>query len=85
MRRRAAATTDPDPDLVDEMLECYITWREPRTGVQDAYADWRAAAAHDRERAFHTYVAALDREQLAAEDYQRAVERSVAASRTSGS
>ena len=53
--------------------------------MQDAYADWRAAAAHDRERAFHAYVTALDREQFAAEDYQRAVERSVAASRTSGS
>ncbi len=85
MRRRTAETAQPDPDLVDEMLECYITWRERRTGVQDAYAAWRAAAAHDRERAFHAYVAALDREELAAEEYQRAVERSVPASPSDGS
>ena len=78
MRRKAAPPEQPDSDLVDEMLECYITWRERRTGVQDAYAAWRSSAAHDRDRAFHAYMAALDREQLAAEDYQRAVERSTA-------
>ncbi|MGZ4288842.1 MAG: hypothetical protein ACXVW5_32295 [Solirubrobacteraceae bacterium] len=78
MRRRAAPQPD-HPDLVDEMLERYIIWREQRTGVQDAYATWRGAAAHDRERAFHAYAAALDREQLAAEEYQRAVELSAAA------
>ena len=68
----------PDPDIVDEMIERYITWRERRTRVRNAYAAWRAAAAHDRDRAFHAYSAALDREQLAAEEYQRAVERSAA-------
>jgi hypothetical protein len=79
MRRRPAAAEQPDSDLVDDMLECYLIWREERSGVQDAYAAWRSATAHDRDRAFHTYVAALDREQSAAEDYQRAVERSAAA------
>ena len=76
---------DPNPDLVDDMIERYITWRERRGGVQEAYAAWHAAAAHDRNRAFHTYVAALDREQLAAEEYQLAVERSAAAPRSNGS
>ncbi len=75
----------PDSELVDEMIERYIAWRERRTGVQDAYASWHAAAAHDRARAFHAYVAALDREQLAAEEYQGAVERSAAASPCRGS
>jgi hypothetical protein len=79
MRHRAAPPPEPDPDLVDEMLESYITWREERTEVQDAYAAWHAATAGDRDRAFHVYAAALDREQLAAEEYQRAVERSTAA------
>ncbi len=75
----------PDPDLVDEMIERYITWRERRSGVQEAYAAWHSGAAHDRDRAFHAYVAALDREQLAAEKYQRAVERSAAAPLSNGS
>ncbi len=76
MRRRTAPPPDTDSDLVDEMLECYIVWREERGAVQDAYATWRAAPAADRDRTFHVYTAALDREEMAAEDYQRAVERS---------
>jgi hypothetical protein len=79
MRRKAAEVTQPAPDLVDEMLECYVEWRGRRSAVRDAYAAWRAAPARDRDRAFHAYVAALDREQLAAEEYQRAVERSAVA------
>jgi hypothetical protein len=78
MRRRPAPAAQPDTELVDEMIERYIGWRERRRGVQDAYAAWSAAGARDRDRAFHTYVAALDREQLAAEEYERAVERSAA-------
>ena len=42
-------------------------------------AAWHAATADDRDRAFHAYAAALDREQLAAEEYERAVQRSTAA------
>ena len=79
MRRKAATLAQPAPDLVDEMIERYITWRKRRTAVREAYASWHAAASHDRDRAFHAYVAALDREQWAAERYERAVERSVAA------
>jgi hypothetical protein len=79
MRRKGTTTTQQSPEVIDEMLECYIEWREYRAAVQDAYDVWHIAPVRDRERAFHSYVAALDREQVAAEDYQRAAEHAAAA------
>jgi hypothetical protein len=67
---RAAATL-----LVDEMIECYVAWREERTAVRAGYGRWSRAARADRAICFAAYTAALDREGFAAERYAASVKR----------
>ena len=47
-------------DLVDEMLGCYISWREDAAEAADAYGRWRAARRAEKRWRFATYLAALD-------------------------
>jgi hypothetical protein len=57
------------PDLVDRMIELYCDWRTDCAEVRLAYERFLEAPASDRPVAFAAYVAALDREQCACEDY----------------
>jgi hypothetical protein len=63
-RRRRAAVT-----------ESYATWLEKCLTVHATYCDWVDVAPPGRARAFNDYVAALDREERAASQYQSLVEQ----------
>jgi hypothetical protein len=54
---------------VDRAMDAYVAWRNECIAVRDAYGRWAAASGTDVARAFHAYAAALDREQLASEQY----------------
>lgn len=57
--------------LIDAVMDGYVAWREESAGVQTSYGHWLRADSHQRELAFAAYVAALDREERAADAYQR--------------
>ena len=50
-----------------------MNWRVQSRLVADSYRAWRRAETKERTFAFARYVAALDREELAAGDYRRAL------------
>jgi hypothetical protein len=62
-------------DLVDELVDRYLCWREECVSVQASYDNWSRAEAGERRLAFSAHVAALDREQHAAVTYQRCAEK----------
>jgi hypothetical protein len=64
----------PSRQLVDAVMDGYISWREASAAVTSAYQAWRRADPADRAQAFHEYDAALDREERAADEYRRLVE-----------
>lgn len=59
--------------LVDALIEHYVSWREECAAVASSYENWNLAQRSDRALAFSAYVAALDREELAAASYQRLI------------
>jgi hypothetical protein len=61
--------------LADEAIETYVCWREACAAVERAYAGWQAAPRGERRLAHAAHVAALDREERAAQDHREAVER----------
>ena len=67
--------------LIDAVMDSYVDWREESAAVELAYCRWRQAASHDFEPAFNAYLAALDREEQAANEYQRLIERAETAHR----
>ena len=66
--------------LADEVIETYVSWREASVAVERSYADWYRTSRDDRRLAHAVHVAALDREERAAEAYREAVEHVVRAS-----
>ena len=54
---------------VEEVTGAYFAWWQECTAVRDAYRTWVRAARADAARAFAGYVAALEREQRAADAY----------------
>ena len=61
--------TAPDshirPELIDELMELYVEWREDCNSLRSAYRRWLSGPADDRDLAFAAYRAALDREEQA--------------------
>jgi hypothetical protein len=55
--------------IVDEAMDAYVDWREECIRVWDADRLWLSAARGDAALAFRAYLAALDREERAAEVY----------------
>ena len=55
--------------LVDRMIEAYVSWREACLQVSDAYSSWESGTGLGDTSAFGVYMAALDREERAAEVY----------------
>lgn len=73
--RAASRWRQARPDqLVDTMIEHYVDWREECATVALSYQHWSRAQRRDKALAFSAYVAALDREELAAARYRRLVE-----------
>jgi hypothetical protein len=61
--------------MVDQAMDAYVDWREECHRVWEAYERWLDAARPDTAFAFVAYVAALDREQRAAEVYAEFINR----------
>jgi hypothetical protein len=55
------------------MIEHYVSWREECAAVASSYENWNGAKIGDGALAFSAYVAALDREELAAASYRRLI------------
>jgi hypothetical protein len=55
--------------LADEMLACYLDWREGAAGSRAAYLRWCESPVSERELRFASYLAALDQEESAAANY----------------
>jgi hypothetical protein len=66
-------------DLIDAVMDGYVTWREESAAVEAAYHRWRRASRDQSMVAFDDYFAALDREEHAASEYRRLVELAEAA------
>jgi len=76
--RRARRVTDPGAgppmrsDFArrdrrgDAFVECYVEWREECEALESAYRRWAGSICSERDLAFATYSAALDREERAA-------------------
>jgi hypothetical protein len=61
--------------LVDRLIEAYVSWREACLRVSDAYHSWASESGPAATSAFGWYMAALDREEHAAEVYAELVRR----------
>jgi hypothetical protein len=61
--------------LVGRPIEAYVSWREACLQVSDAYHSWASETGLAATSAFGRYVAALDREERAAEVYAGLVRR----------
>jgi hypothetical protein len=73
--KRSPVASLPSSILVDAVLDAYIAWREETAAVEAAYRKWLGAGREERALAFAAYSAALDREEYAAAEYQRLIER----------
>jgi hypothetical protein len=60
---------------IDELVECYVSWREECHAVGMAHERWVDSTRDEGRLAYAAYVAALDREEQAARTYAAHVER----------
>lgn len=60
---------------VDELLDCYLSWREECHAVRRAYQLWVDSTRAEDSLAYAGCVAALDREESAASTYANRIER----------
>jgi hypothetical protein len=76
---------DPKPcasspsQLLDALVDRYVTWREESAAVTETYRNWGRASRDGRAAAYVAYVWALEREEHAARAYQCLVEQAAAA------
>jgi hypothetical protein len=73
--KRAPVAAPASTVLIDAVLDGYVAWREENAAAETAYRNWLRAGRAERGLAFAAYTAALDREERAAADYQRMIER----------
>jgi hypothetical protein len=64
---------------IDAVVFGYLTRREESFAVAATYESWMSARSDTRAIAFTEYVAALDREERAACEYQRLLKQAAAA------
>ncbi len=72
--KRSTRQTTTSVELLDTQMESYMKWRAQSRRVAESYRNWKCAIGGERAVAFARYRAALDREELAAGDYRRALE-----------
>ena len=63
----ATDTAAAKTSATDEFLYNWVRWREACESVHSAYSYWATCDRERRESAFGLYVAALDREERAAQ------------------
>ena len=73
--KRSSGAATHRKQLLDDVMDGYVTWREESRTVAASYHSWVCAARDERGLAFDVYFAALDREEQAAADYRRLVEQ----------
>jgi hypothetical protein len=61
--------------LVDGLIDAYVSWREACLQVSDTYGSWQTETGLGATSGFGRYMAALDREERAAEVYAGLVQR----------
>src|ERR1700761_6342349 len=59
---------------LDELMDCYLRWRDASRSAAESYRHWTLAPSADRDGGFTAYVEALDREEEAAGCYRSAVD-----------
>jgi hypothetical protein len=62
-------------ELIDELIEMYVDWREECIRLRYAYGRWLSVPAEERDLAFAGYRAALDREEQVSVAYSKHIER----------
>ncbi len=62
-------SAEPRSELIDELMETYVDWREECLSLWSAYQLWSSVPSPDRALAFAAYRAALDREEAACQAY----------------
>ena len=72
--KRIRRNANHSDELLCAQVESYVNWRAQSRLVAESYRVWRRAATRERRFAFARYVAALEREELAAGDYRRTLE-----------
>ena len=73
-----------DNGLVGDAVDAYLDWRDECDAVWEASDRWARAAATDAPTAVSAYLAALDREEHAANVYADAITRIAATFEDSG-
>jgi hypothetical protein len=68
-RAQAEVAAERFRSLVDKVLGSWICWREACEDARSAYERWGNCEAPERDLAFASYRAALDREDHAARVY----------------
>jgi len=58
-------------EVIDDLMEMYVEWREECVGLDSAYQRWLSVPVAERDLAFAAYQAALDREEQASAVYAR--------------
>ena len=74
MKLKRSPKHRPTRQLVDAVIDGYVTWREKSFALDGAYRRWKHAAPPERSLAFDDYVSALDCEEWAAAEYRRRCE-----------
>jgi hypothetical protein len=62
-------------ELIDEITNRYLEWREQCIALRKAYEGWSVQSGDDRRLAFEAYKAALDMEEHASRVYEDRVSR----------
>jgi hypothetical protein len=62
-------------ELIDDLMQTYVDWREECIAVQDAYERWSNGPDEEQDPAFAAYRAALDREEQASFVYAERIEQ----------
>src|SRR3954449_400199 len=60
---------------IDDLMDCYVVWREACYAVDLAYQRWVGATPDEGGSFYSGYVAALDREELASLTYAEHISR----------
>jgi hypothetical protein len=69
--------TNVKRELIDDMMDMYVDWREACIGLRKAYERWSSMRSAEREMAFAAYGAALDWEEQASAVYADRINRVV--------